>query len=164
MSDWVDWYRRHLNTSAEGFCWAFQRIKPELRLRVPPRPDSLGTWSPTRHVWHIVEYERCLALPTMSQWVGGARPADDAWPDDDGSWQAATELSYEGLIDPFLERRQQQIALLDQLVTVDWDSHRDTIWGYKPLSMVVTKTYQHTLEHTNTLLRMALWWADPRLQ
>ncbi|MBK8027204.1 MAG: hypothetical protein IPK19_38895 [Chloroflexi bacterium] len=61
---------------------------------------------------------------------------------------------------PFLRMRQEQIALLDQLAAIDWEAPRETIWGYKPLSMVVTKTYQHTFEHGNTLLKMGLWWAN----
>ena len=26
--------------------------------------------------------------------------------------------------------------------------------------MIVTKTYQHTFEHGDTLLRMGLWWEE----
>jgi hypothetical protein len=40
-----------------------------------------------------------------------------------------------------------QIKLLDDLSAFDWDAPRETIWGMKPLSMVVTKTHQHTFEH-----------------
>ena len=54
----------------------------------------------------------------------------------------------------------QQIDLLDSLASVDWAETRPTVWGDKPLSLVVTKTYQHTFEHGDTLLRMGLWWKD----
>ena len=53
---------------------------------------------------------------------------------------------------------QQQIDLLDQLTGADWQSPRTTLWGEKPLAWIVTKTYQHTCEHGDTLLRMSLWW------
>ena len=160
MFDWVSWFRSQLQTSAEGFVWAFSRVDPAYRLRLPPDADYLGTWSPARHVWHVAEYERCLALPSMQQWVGGAMPGEDAWADDDATWEAVGDRTFDALVEAFLRVRQEQIALLDQLAPIDWEAPRETIWGYKPLSMVVTKTYQHTFEHGNTLLRMGLWWAD----
>jgi hypothetical protein len=33
-----------------------------------------------------------------------------------------------------------------------------TLWRPRPLSWIVTKTFQHTYEHGDTLLRMVLWW------
>ena len=49
-------------------------------------------------------------------------------------------------------------VLLDKLIDADWNAQRETLWGYKPLSMIVTKTFQHTYEHSDTLLRMGIWW------
>jgi hypothetical protein len=139
--------------------WAFSRIEPHRYELAPPEPGYLGTWSPARLVWHVTEYERCLAYPSMKQWLGGPMPANDAWPDDDAAWAAVQDRSYEALTARFMTVRQQQIALLDELVQADWDAPRDTGWGYKPLAWVVTKTLQHTLEHGDTLLRMGLWWS-----
>jgi hypothetical protein len=48
--------------------------------------------------------------------------------------------------------------LVDALEQVDWEAPQATLWGDKPLKMIVTKTYQHTFEHGDTLLRMGLWW------
>jgi hypothetical protein len=50
--------------------------------------------------------------------------------------------------------------LLDTLSGVDWTTPRATLWGHKPLSMIVTKTFQHTYEHGDTILRMGLWWKE----
>jgi hypothetical protein len=33
-------------------------------------------------VWHVTEYERCLVVPTLRQWLGGEPPPEDAWRDD----------------------------------------------------------------------------------
>jgi hypothetical protein len=49
---------------------------------------------------------------------------------------------------------------LNQLASTDWSTPRQTSWRLKPLSMVVTKTFQHTYEHGDTLLRMGLWWEE----
>ena len=158
MTDWAAWFRYQLQASADGFEWAFSQIPPSLREKLPPAPPYLGTWPPARHVWHVAEYERCLAIPSMCQWLGGSIPPYDAWQDDDEPWAKVQKRGFEDLTSAFRHVRQQQIELLDQLATSDWSAPRETLWGLKPLSMVVTKTFQHTYEHGDTLLRMGLWW------
>ncbi len=158
MTDWAAWFHYQLKASAEGFEWAFSQISPMLYGLLPPDPEYMGTWPPARHVWHVTEYERCLALPTMLQWVGGELPPEDAWQDDDAAWAKVQALSHEELSMEFRRIRQQQIDLLGQLEAVDWTAPRQTLWGEKPLSFIVTKTFQHTYEHGDSLLRMGLWW------
>ncbi len=160
MSDWVVWFRYQLQASADGFVWAFSQIPVEFRRNLPPAPEYLGTWSPARHVWHVTEYERCLVIPSMNQWLGGFMPAGGAWLDDDDAWTRVQARGFEELTSTFRNIRQQQIQLLDQLAKMDWQAPRKTLWGRKPLSMIVTKTFQHTYEHGDTLLRMGLWWED----
>jgi len=158
MTDWAAWFRYQLKASADGFEWAFFQISPTLRDQLPPDPEYMGTWPPARHVWHVAEYERCLALPSMLQWLGGELPPEHAWQDDDATWAKVQARSFEELTSEFRRIRQQQIDLLDQFAMVDWTAPRKTIWGGKPLSFIVTKTFQHTYEHGDTLLRMGLWW------
>jgi hypothetical protein len=158
MTDWVAWFRYQLKASADGFEWANSQIRPSLLEQLPPDPQYLGTWSPARHVWHVTEYERCLALPSMQVWIEGSSSIPLDWPDDDETWAKVQERGAVALLSKFRAVRQQQIDLLDLLTTVDWNEPRETLWGMKPLSMVVTKTFQHTYEHGDTLLRMGLWW------
>lgn len=160
MTNWVEWFRSQLQASGEGFIWSFQQIDADYLHKLPPDPGYMGKWTPSRHIWHITEYERCLAMPSMRQWLGGAIPGDDSWPDSDETWDAVTDRSREGLIAAFQAVRAEQIKLLDELASIDWNETRETVWGSKPLSMVVTKTYQHTFEHGDTLLRMSLWWKE----
>lgn len=158
MTDWTSWFKYQLQASSDGFAWALSQIPPALLDQLPVEPNYLGTWSPTRHVWHVTGYERCLSLPTMQQWVGAPLPPGDAWHDGDADWAAVVDKSSAALIASFRQVRQEQIDLLDQLAGVDWQAPRDTLWGPKPLSWVMTKTFQHTYEHGDTLLRMGLWW------
>jgi hypothetical protein len=161
MTNLASWFREHLQSNADGFVWAFEQIAPDLHDKLPPRPGYLGAWPPIRHVWHVALYERTLAIPSMRQWLGGP-PADGAgWTEGDEDDQAFAQARHAGLSDAvaaFCDLRRQQILMLDQLEQVDWEAPRPTPWGEKPLKMVVTKTYQHTLEHCDTLLRMGLWW------
>lgn len=158
MTNWAAWFKGQLASSGDGFVWAFGQIEPELRDADPPAP-RLGLWSPARHVWHVTAYERCIAIPSMRQWLGEDVPGDDPWADDD-AWASCQDRSADSLTEAFQAVRQEQIALLDSFAEADWGALRETIWGMKPLSMVVTKTYQHTFEHGDTLLRMVLWWRD----
>jgi hypothetical protein len=160
MTDWVTWFRYQLQASADGFVWAFSQISPSFREDLPPLPDYMGTWQPARHVWHVTEYERCIVIPSMNQWLGASMPSGDIWPDDDETWAKVQNRGFEALTSAFRQVRQQQIELLDQLVDADWQTPRETLWGHKPLSMIVTKTFQHTYEHGDTLLRMGLWWEE----
>ena len=157
MTDWIAWFRYQLKASADGFEWGLSQIPARFLDQLPPDPGYLGTWTPARHVWHVTEYERCLALPSMLHWLDATRDIED-WPDDDETWAKVQERGFEALIANFRRVRQQQIDLLDQLTAVDWNAPHETLWGEKPLSMVVTKTFQHTYEHGDTLLRMGLWW------
>lgn len=158
MTDWVPWFRYQLQASADGFIWAYSQITPSLRENLPPAPDYLGTWQPSRHVWHVTEYERCLVIPSMNRWLGDSISTEEPWPDDDDSWAKVQDRGFEELTSAFRHIRQQQIELLEKFKNADWQTQRETLWGYKPLSMVVTKTFQHTYEHGDTLLRMGLWW------
>jgi len=161
MTNLASWFRQQLQSSADGFVWAFQQIAPDLRDKLPPRPGYLGSWPPIRHVWHVAQYERWLVIPSMCQWLGGP-PADGAgWYEgeaDDANFARAYKDGLPEIVATFCDLRRQQILMLDALAQVDWEAPQATLWGDKPLKMIVTKTYQHTFEHGDTLLRMGLWW------
>src|SRR5512144_2964170 len=112
MTNWTEWFRSQLKSSAEGFVWAFQQIEPSLHYAFAPDPGYMGTWPPARLVWHVTEYERCLALPSMRQWVGDSIPAGDAWIDNDDMWAAAQTQTADQLVAAFNAVRQEQIQLL----------------------------------------------------
>lgn len=158
MTDWAVTFRKQLYASADGLIWAFSQLDPYRYEQLPPDPGYLGTWPPARLVWHVAEYERCLALPTMQQWLGGEIPRADAWPDSDEAWEYVFDRSFNSLASAFLKIRQQQIDLLDELAGTDWEGLYDTGWGPRSLAWIVTKSIQHTFEHGDMLLRMVLWW------
>jgi hypothetical protein len=58
--------------------------------------------------------------------------------------------------------RAQQIALLPDFSPSAWDETREMGWGPVTLLWVVTKTYQHTCEHTHDVLRLRLFWDFPQ--
>ena len=160
MMDLNAWFRTQLATSADGLVWALAQIPVERYGSCPPAPHYLGTWPPARHLWHVLHYERCLVIPSMRQWTDGIAMPQDDWADDDATWEAAWAAGLNDLPSQFQAIREEQLQLLDAMRSADWQCVRPTLWGDKPLTMVVTKTYQHTFEHCDTLLRMGLWWDD----
>ena len=160
IHNWAGWYREQLRASGSGVLWGFGLIPDRYRRERPPYPRYLGEWPPARHVWHLTQYERCVALPSMRQWLGDPQPSDGAWQDTDIAWSEARGLSDEVLIAAFRQAREDQILLLEDLAEGTWDERRDTAWGSQPLWKVVAKTFQHTYEHGDTLMRMGLWWEE----
>lgn len=160
MTDRLSWFRRQLRASGDSLVWAFEQISVEYQYRLPPAPAYLGDWSPARHMWHVTEYERCVAIPVMQSWLTDNHSDPASWQVDETNWESVQRGRPEKLIANFYTVRQAQINLLGELAEIDWDRQQQTPWGRKPLSMVVTKTFQHTYEHGDILLRMGLWWED----
>jgi hypothetical protein len=103
----------------------------------------------------MLYYEQQFALPVMQHWLGAPAPSFETY-DEDAAWDGHRE--YETMLAEFRAVRAAQIALLSQLDATAWEEPRDTGWGNVTLCWVVSKTYQHTAEHTIDLLRMALFW------
>lgn len=152
--NYTHWFQEHLQTSANGFVWGTEQV-PEARRYVQP-PKGLGEWTVARHVFHLWYYEQTIALPSMQQWLGGTIPfLDDK--DEDVDWSHAQE-TVEGLLEKFKAVRAEQIALLPNFDDLVWNETREAVWGPVTLLWVVSKTYQHTAEHINDVMRIGLFW------
>lgn len=151
-----EWFSYQLTSSGEGFIWAVEQVPVERRTAVPP--GSLGEWPLIRHVFHMYRYEREVALPHMRHWLGEPLPSFDD-PNEEGAWESeGSNKSLEQLIADFQGVRAEQIALLPRFDDMLWNEVRPTLWKEKNIRWIVTKTYQHTAEHTHDVLRMALYW------
>jgi hypothetical protein len=149
------WFGDHLQASADGFVWGAEQV-PEAR-RIMQPPDGLGEWTVARHVFHMLYYEQAFALPGMRQWLGEARPSmDDV--NEDAAWVNRQTESVESLLVEFRKVRAEQIALIQEFDDDLWGTTRQTVWGTVTLLWVVSKTYQHTAEHTSDVMRIGLFW------
>jgi hypothetical protein len=88
--------------STQGQCRWFRvgilQIPSLFRKKLPPDPDYPGTWPPARHVRHVTEYERCLVMPSMSEWLDVPVAPEIDWPDDDNTWAKVQERGADELI------------------------------------------------------------------
>jgi hypothetical protein len=155
----ADWFAYQLKTSAEGFAWAVQQIPVERRHKNPPSPDYLGRWPPARHAYHVYSYDYHLALPEMQQWLDGSPQAAlqnlMTWDNEGALWN---QDNLEHVLEKFAQVRATQIEMLARFDADQWSQPKATIWGHVSLFWVVFKTYQHTLEHSTTIMQMALFW------
>ena len=149
----AQWFQEQLASSTEIIIWAVGQVPSTRWHRQPP----FGGWSPARHLFHLLYYEETLALPSLRQWQGGPMPMPPL-AGEELSWRHDHDV--EELLAAFQAVREQEVALLDELAGADWDLPRPTIWGEHTLRWVLTKSYQHTLDHANSLLQMALYWDD----
>lgn len=151
------WFSTQLQASLDGFLWSVEQAPNERRYAPPPGPaGGLGEWVIARHVFHMLYYEREAALPAMRHWLGeAALPSFDEY-DEDGAWTRAGDLPE--LLGEFHAVRTAQIELLPRIDEALWEEQRETGWGNVSLRWIVSKTFQHTAEHTNDVLRITLFW------
>lgn len=150
-----EWFHDQLQASADGFVWGAQQVPVTKRYIQPP--NKLGEWTVARHVFHMLYYEKTIALPGMKQWLGEARPSTENL-DEDVAWGDRQTDTIENLLAEFKRVRAEQIKILDKFNNGVWSTTRETIWENVTLLWVVSKTYQHTAEHTNDVMRNGLFW------
>lgn len=154
MEDLSTWFHVQLTSSAAAFLWAVEQVPIERRLLTPP--DALGEWSLARHVFHLFAYERRLALPNMRLALG-VPYIKDATYQEEAEWANGHNL--DTLLTDFRRIRDEEIALISSYTAEDWE--RTIVspnWEEVTLRWVVTKTLQHTFDHTNSVLAMSLFW------
>jgi hypothetical protein len=150
------WFFDQLQANAEGFIWSANQV-PKVRQCLQP-PGGLGEWSTARHIFHMVFYEQTCALPSMLQWLGEAPPSLKGV-DEGVAWGAGRD-DIEIMLAEFKQVRSDQIALLPKFDESTWNMTHKTFWGRVTLSWVVSKTFQHTAEHTSDVMQIALFWDD----
>ena len=151
--DLSTWFDNQLRSSLDGFVWAVRQV-PEERLYIRP-PIALGEWSAAQHLFHMLDYESRLVLPSMAQWLGVPPVLPQ---EDEHDFEKEPPRVEERLVQ-FERVRQAQINLLPKFEPADWDLvKRTTFWGDVSLYWLVCKTYQHTAEHMHNVLSLTLFW------
>ena len=153
MND-LAWFQTQLEASSAGFAWTVAQVPADRQDREPPAP--LGAWSAARHVFHMLFYEREVALPNWGLWLGRNLNLDAVVPDEDIAWDSQAPVA--GLLAQWQQGRAALLALLPQFAEAAWDETRPAVWGAVTLRWVVSKTYQHTAQHLHEVLALALDW------
>ena len=148
-----EWFRRQIEANTELIGWAAQQLSSE-RFSASP-PSLLGEWPAARHLFHLLYYEREVALPSLRQWFGAPYPTFEGY-DENAAFSTAPP---EDVVMRELQSvRAEQMALIAHADGEVWDEVRRTAWGDRSFYWVVSKTLQHGLEHANNILKIALLW------
>ena len=157
-SDWLQEQLAHTLTLLEG-AWA---SLPEERWAVlpPERIRRMSSWPAQLHLYHLYQYER-ITVGIAATWLEGGVPLSEAeeaalvapYRAQEEGWQ---QLSGAATMAGMREERQKLRAQLAR--ATDWDTVRDVLFGTHNLRWVVAKSVQHTIEHTTTLMQLALFW------
>ena len=153
--DLSSWFTNQLNSTAEGFIWSVEQVPSERREQAPPQ--RLGEWSAARHVFHMLYYEQNAVVPTMQMWLGQSITIDEADFNEDAAWDDSKDVAT--MLADFRRVRAAQLEMLPDFTDQLWHEKRATsFWGDVTLLWLVSKTFQHTAEHTHDVMRMALFW------
>ena len=153
--DLSQWFTNQLNAGAEGFIWAIGQVPPERQLLTPPK--LLGEWNAARHLFHMLYYEQNAVVPSMKIWLGQSLTINEADFDEDAAWGDGQDL--QTMLTDFRRVRAEQLELLLHFNDQLWHETRQTpFWGNVTLLWLVSKTFQHTAEHTHDVMSMALFW------
>ncbi|HKV57271.1 MAG TPA: DinB family protein [Ktedonobacteraceae bacterium] len=153
--DLSSWFTNQLNAGAEGFIWSVGQVPPERRLLAPPKHP--GEWSVARHVFHMLYYEQNAVVPNMQIWLGQPITIDSTDSNEEAAWDDGKDV--ETMLADFRRVRAAQLEMLPNFNDQLWHETRETsLWGDVTLLWLVSKTFQHTAEHTHDVMRMALFW------
>jgi hypothetical protein len=147
-------FERQFGANTEAFAWAVGQVPAERLFAAPPR--LLGEWSAARQAFHLLYYEREVALPSTRLWAGGAYPTFEGY-NEQAAWEA-WDRDIEPVLSEFARVREEQVAVFRGADEATWGEERDTPWGRRSLHWVASKTLQHAFEHANAVLKTALLW------
>ncbi len=131
------------------------------------KPPSEGAWSVAMNLAHMIAYEEQLATPVLTAMADGGS-GQDVVPSGGEAWllDSATAIASEpvGVLAARLRAiRERAIALVESTPADLFNAPNTMLWSNrnagKPLALswVATKTFQHTWEHGNAILRVALF-------
>ena len=137
--------------------WAVSLVPESMQRSSPP-----GMWSVARNLAHLAVYEEVIAAPTVRALAEG-RDASTVTPQETEQSLSQREevLSWQA-VDAIMERlrmaREQQIEALGAFSDETLSAPERTAWGRTSAAWVLNKTFQHTWEHGNTILQIALFY------
>jgi hypothetical protein len=158
-----------LQSSLDALEWGLSLVA-ERWIRQPPRE---GDWSVATNLAHIAVYEERIAAPVLESVRDGGDGTNVSGLDSEGEvvpsggedWfdaetAALAVESLEVMMERLRQARYRQIVAVGELTEDRLNKAVVPFWGRSPLhsaGWVAAKTFQHTLEHGNSILRVALF-------
>ena len=152
-------YQTQLQNSLELLKWVTTNLADHL---TEEPPATYTQWSVQRHIYHLWVYEHYVTAMMRSWLADAAAPSDDTIQEFNTLWaNQATDWSkipFDEILTRLTTVRQEQIDLIGKYTQDDWQRKMPMVWGDVSLEWTVAKTIQHATEHTDTLMKLNLWW------
>lgn len=159
---------RRFRESLEAIEWAVSEI-PEAYHHVLPDFYAPEEWTAGMNLAHVVVYEEQLANPVMDALASGedgvsaVRSGRESWFYADSVAASSEPLSV--LLERYRAAREKGIAAIDSFTEERFNDAVCPLWqasgrhggALQPPGWVAMKTFQHSWEHGNALLRLALF-------
>ena len=162
----IDDVIRRLRDSLADLEFGLDQAPARWHHTLPPESAGLwprNTWTVAMNLAHLTIYEETMALRVLRSFEPGFDPAGERRGGDE-SWFYNDALALSGEpIEAMLSRlrsaRRQQIDLVQSLGETRLNSGVTPLWPepHHTAGWVVTKTFQHTWEHGNAILQVALF-------
>lgn len=158
---------RHLRETMAAVDWALDTISDEWTHQLPSYYPA-DSWTAARNLAHLICYEEEIGIPILTAMADGSTAEGKTFSmSEDRLNKAAVVMSAEpiAVLQPRLHAaRKQSIALAESFTNEAFNARSAPLWntsvhGTPPHSpgWVASKTFQHTFEHANAILRLALF-------
>ncbi|NHJ47824.1 MAG: hypothetical protein FK733_08555 [Asgard group archaeon] len=151
--------------------WGIKQIPKERLLEIPPHgthPQStdydkryFGNWSAYRILFHLVLYEEYHVIPSLMKFINAQEDISGIDLDEEVAWknELIKGVNVDGLLMRLNQARNNQIDIIKRIDDNKWtaDTGHTSCMHSSP-EFITSKTIQHTLEHGNKILRIALFW------
>ncbi len=167
---------KQLEETAKIIDWAVNQISKERLLENPPHgnhPNAtdyikgyFGKWSAYRILFHLVFYEENHVISSLKKYLEESVAISENELNEEDAWNSDLVMGVN--VDDLLKRlhlvRKMQIKIINRIDENQWSADTGhTSCLHSSPEFITSKTIQHTLEHGNKLLRIALFW-DSHLQ
>ena len=158
----IDDVVRRLEDSLRDLEFGLGMVPPQwTHAAVPGAPDD--SWTAAMNLAHLAIYEEVTAIAMLRSFepgfdlAGARRGGDESWFSEQAI--AISEQPAAAILDRLRAARSAQIDLVRQLGEERLNSGVTPLWPdpNHTAGWVATKTIQHTWEHGNTILRVALF-------
>lgn len=162
---------KQLEETAQSIDWAINLVPEDRLLEIAPHSVHLkadetlkkyfGLWSAYRLLFHLVHYEENWAVPGLKHWLGDALPPKNKMKNEEEMWEKELQkgVDLKSMLNRFHTVRGKQVELINKMQNKTWTEKKsNTYWGEATAEFSVSKTIQHTFEHGNKMMRIALHW------
>ena len=165
----VDETIRQLQGSLEAVAWAASLLPDHLLSRPPQPPAMFGgdAWSAAMNLAHLAIYEERIAVPVLASLAAGGDGTDGLISFGEDRFYAESVALSSDVPERIMARlraaRQQQVELAATFASDRFNAPLTPGWRgvagtpLKSPGWVLGKTVQHTWEHGNSLMRIALF-------